>query len=280
MNTKKIIAAIDGLKYSESTEQYAVYLAKQCQGHLVGALMDDPAYTSYRIYDLVVNEGVSDKRLKKFEQKDKLLRAAAANDFEKACSKAGIEHSIHHDRNFALQELICESIYADLMVIDAKENLSHHAEKKPTRFIRDLLIDIQCPVMVVPQKFKPVQKIVLLYDAAPSSVHAIKMFSYLLPQLKQLPVEVVSVNPASTTLHLTDNRLMKEFMKRHYPKAKYTVTKGKAEDQIVKYLAQQENAIVVLGAYRRSAVSRWFKESMADVLMKEVALPLFIAHNK
>ena len=74
---------------------------------------------------------------------------------------------------------------------------------------------------------------------------------------------------------------MKEFMKRHYPKAKYIIKKGWAEEEIVKYLKEnQENTLVVLGAYQRGAVSRWFKESMADVLMKEVKQPLFIAHHK
>jgi len=74
---------------------------------------------------------------------------------------------------------------------------------------------------------------------------------------------------------------MKEFMKRHFPKAEYKVMKGWAEDAIVKYLKQEkQNALVVLGAYRRGTVSRWFRESMADILMKETKLPLFIAHNK
>ena len=69
-------------------------------------------------------------------------------------------------------------------------------------------------------------------------------------------------------------------MKRHYPKAKYIVTKGCAEDEIIKHLKQtSDNALVVIGAYRRGTVSRWFRESMADSLMKEVKLPLFIAHN-
>jgi hypothetical protein len=37
---------------------------------------------------------------------------------------------------------------------------------------------------------------------------------------------------------------------------------------------------VVLGAYQRSEVSRWFKTSMADILMRELNVPMFIAHNK
>ena len=278
---KKIIAAFDGLKYSESTRDYAIYLAKQTNTHLVGVFMDDSLYNSYKIYELIAKESVSEDKLKNFEAKDKATRYAAAENFEKGCQQSGLEYTVHHDRNIAIQELKHESIYTDLLIIDSKETLTHYTEKLPTHFIRDLLGDAQCPVLIVPQKYKPVQKIILLYDGEPSSVHAIKMFSYLLPQLKHLDTEVISVNPVTTTLHMPDNKLMKEFMKRHYPKAKYTVMKGWAEDEIVKHLKQtQENTLVVLGAYRRGTVSRWFRESMADTLMKEVKMPLFIAHNK
>ena len=276
---KKIIAAFDGLKYSESTSDYSIYLAKQTNTHLVGVFMDDQIYTSYKIYDLIAKEGVSEDKLKKFEAKDKATRAAAAENFEKACQQSGLEYTVHHDCNIAIQDLKHESIYADLLIIDSKETFTHYTEKLPIRFIRDLLGDAQCKVLIVPQKYKPVEKIILLYDGEPSSVHAIKMFNYLLPQLKQLETEVISVNQINTTLHMPDNKLMKEFLKRHYPKAKYTVMKGWAEDEIVKHLKQTtENALVVLGAYRRGTV-RWFRESMADSLMKEVKLPLFIAHN-
>lgn len=278
---KKIIAAFDGLKYSVSTKAYAISLAKQTHTHLTGVFMDDFTYTSYKIYELITQEGVSDSRLKKLEVKDNATRSAAADDFEKACQQEGLEYNIHHDRKIAIQELKHESIYADLLIIDSKETLTHYPEKLPTRFIRDILGDAQCPVLIVPQKYRPIKKVILLYDGEPSSVHAIKMFSYLLPHLKELDTEVISVNPTASSLHMPDNKLMKEFMKRHYPKAKYTVMKGMAEAKIVKYLKQQPgSSMVVLGAYRRGTVSRWFKESMADVLMKEVQSPLFIAHNK
>lgn len=277
---KKIIAAFDGLKYSESTRDYAIHLAKQTNAHLVGVFLNDPTYTSYKIYELVAKQGVSLDRLKKFEAKDKTTRDAAVKNFEKICQQPKLEYSIHRDRNIAIQELIHESIYADLLVIDSKETLTHYEEKLPTRFIRNLLSDAQCPVLIVPHKYKPFQKIVLLYDGGPSSVYAIKTFSYLLPELKTLKTDVITINPINKTLHLPDKRLMKEFMKRHFPKANYTVMKGWAEIEIVKYLkAQHENILVVSGAYRRGTVSRWFRESMADRLMKEVKLPLYISHS-
>jgi len=278
---KKIIAAFDGLKYSETTKDYAIYLAKQTSTHLVGIFMDDPLYRSFSIYELLVKQGVSEDKIKIYEEKDKNIRATAAKQFEEACQGSGLEYSIHHDRDIAIKELKHESIYADLLIIDSKETLTHYTENVPTRFIRDLLEDTQCPVLMVSKKFKPIRKLILLFDGEPSSVHAIKMFSYMLPQLKHLETEVISVNPGGNSLHMHDNKLMKEFMKRHYPKAKYKVMKGIAENEIVTHLKQEkENALVVLGAYRRGIVSRWFRESMADILMKEIKLPLFIAHNK
>lgn len=278
---KKIIAAFDGLKYAESTKQYGIYLAKQTNTHLVGVFLEDPTHTSYKIYDVLLEEENPEQKLKKLQSRDVETRRSAANDFEKSCQLSGIEYNVHHDHNLAIRDLKHESIYADLMVIHAGETLTHHPEKTPSRFIRDLLGDAQCPVLLVPSKFRPLEKIVLLYDGEPSSVHAIKMFSYLMPQFKHLPVEVVTVKPHQSTLHLPDQKLMKEFMKRHFPTAKYTVMKGFADDEMVKYLKQsREQALIVLGAYRRGTVSRWFRESMADILMKEVKLPLFIAHNK
>jgi nucleotide-binding universal stress UspA family protein len=73
---------------------------------------------------------------------------------------------------------------------------------------------------------------------------------------------------------------MKEFTKRHYPEAKYTVLHGEPETEIVNHLKDDgNNSLVVLGAYRRGVVSRWFRPSMADVLIHSINAPLFVAHK-
>ena len=279
---KKIIAAFDGLKFSESARDYAIQIAKQNGAHLVGVFLDDFTYHSYKIYELISDEGpIFEAKKKRLEKKDLQKRAIAVKSFENACQKAGLEYTLHRDRSIAIQELLHESIYADLLIIDIAETLTHYTEKVPTRFIRDLLSNTQCPVLVVPHKFKPIEKLVLLYDGEPSSVHAIKMLSYILPTLKQNHAEVLSVKAIKQTGHIPDNRLMKEFMKRRFPTAFFTVLKGLPEIELVNYLKNQKDSpLVVLGAYQRGMVSRWFRESMADVLMKDLKLPLFIAHNK
>jgi len=279
---KKIVAAFDGLKFSESTGKYAINMAKQTGAHLVGVFLEDFTYNSYKIYDLVnAKGGVIGSARKKFDKKDVKTRGTAVHHFETCCQDAGLEYSIHRDRNVAIKELIHESIFADLVIIDSSETLSHHTEHIPTDFIRDLLIHIHCPILVVPHHFKPVERLVILYDGAPTSVHAAKMFTCTLDPLKNLPTEIVSVNPARATLHVPDNKLMKEYTKRHFPDASYTVLKGLPEAEILDYLKKQgAGSLVILGAYQRGMISRWLRASLADVLMKDLKLPLFIAHNK
>ena len=78
---KKIIAAFDGLKYSVSTRDYAVYLARQTNTHLVGVFMDDQMYMSYNIYELLVKKHVPENKLKIYEEKDRATRDAAVKNF-------------------------------------------------------------------------------------------------------------------------------------------------------------------------------------------------------
>ncbi|MDZ4793959.1 MAG: universal stress protein [Bacteroidota bacterium] len=278
---KKFLAVFDGYKMSKSTLDYAIQMAQAINANLVGVFLDEFIYRTYSVTKIIKTYENYDSVIKKLDAKDKVKRDKAVIEFQKACEKAKITFSIHRDTNIALQELKHESMFADLIIINEYETFTKYKEKLPTRFIKDLLGDVQCPVLVVPNVFKEVNKIVLLYNGGPSALYALKMFSYLFGNFKDLPVVVYTVNDRMDNDRLPDNKLMKEFIKNHFPKATYTITQGYAEEQILAYLRKhKENELVVLGAYHRSELSRWFKTSMGDILMKELDMPLFIAHSK
>ncbi len=278
---KKFLAVFDGYKMAQSTMDYAIWLTKASNAHLVGIFLDEFIYRSYSVYSVVTTAIDPEEKMRELDEKDKTRRDESVHQFKIACKKAGVNFSVHRDKSIAIQELKHESMFADLVIINEYETFTRQTEDSPTDFIKDLLGDVQCPVLVVPKEFKPINKIVLLYDGRPSSLYAIKMFSYLFGALRELPVEVCTVKDHYIgSLRVPDNRLMKEFIDRHFTATTYTVTKGNAEEQITSYLAAyKENQLVVLGAYLRSEMSRLFKTSMADILMKELDTPLFIAHK-
>ncbi|MGZ8536735.1 MAG: universal stress protein [Flavisolibacter sp.] len=279
---KKFIAAFDGLRFSEANMDYAIFLAKHCNAHLVAIFLEDFTRHSYSVADIMEYEGKSlDSHITELNEKDKEERDGIIEVFVNACRKAELNHSIHRDKNIALHELLHESVYADLLIINVTETLTRFEESVPTRFIRDLLNDVQCPVLITPANYKPIDNLIMLYDGEPSSVYAVKASSYLFDPIKKFETEVITVNGVEDSLHVPENKLVKEFMKRHFPKAQFVVLKGIAEDEIVKYLRlKKRDAIVVTGAYRRGRVSRLFRPSMADLLMQHLKMPLFIAHNK
>lgn len=277
---KKFIAAIDGLKFSESTALYATRLANLSKAHLTGILLDDWTHHSYKIYELVSNTASIGQKKEELDELDMKTRQESAQKFQQLCTEVDIEFNLHRDRNFAIQELLHESIYADLLFIDGKETFMAYEENQPTKFMRTLMANVECPVFIAPLQYESIKKVVLLYDGEPSSVYAVRMFSYLLPSLKSQHIEVITVQPGEDQLSLPDKRLMTEFMDRHFATAEYKILRGLPEETIMDYLKHEPaGTLVVLGAYRRGMVSRWFRPSMADILMKSLHLPLFIAHR-
>lgn len=276
---RKISAAFDGLKFSQGTLDYALYLAGENKAMLSGIFLEDFLYHSYDAFPLV--KAGKKEALSALKDKELSKRVQAERDFENASKKEGLDYIVHRDKGFAVMDLLKETVYSDLLLIGANETLDRVDEKKPSVFLQELLEGAQCPVLIVPSNYYPIKKLVFLYDGRPSSIFAIKMFGYLLPSLQRLPVEIVTVSAEKNENELPEDILIKEFLKLNYPAASVHHLTGDADERIPAYIKDiPENTLVVLGAYERGPVSRWFRTSMADRLLKEVKKPLFIAHYK
>jgi len=278
---KKIIVALDGLKLSEPAVQYAVAIAASQQAHLVGVFLDDVTYHSYKVYELTGTAAAMQAEQAELEAGDVRKRATAVAYFTAACNNAPVNYSVHHDRNFPLEELLHESIFADLLIIEARETLANYAERPPSGFVKDLLAAAHCPVLVVPHQYRSLQQACLLYDGRATSVFAIRMFCYFFAGFQIPDIEVISVNKPGHSSHVPDNRLLKEFMKRHIPHARYTVLKGDPDVEIHQHLqAQDGHTLLVLGDSHRNMVSRWFRPAMSHLLLTSLRMPLFFARAK
>lgn len=129
---KKIIVAIDGLKFSDSTVQYAVHLSRETNTHLVGIFLDDYTYHSFKIYELVSKSGgVDEVKHRRLEKADEAIRNQSVHYFIKACKDAGVNYSIHHDTSIALHELLHESVYADLLIVNKRKRLHIMKNQSP-----------------------------------------------------------------------------------------------------------------------------------------------------
>ena len=277
---KKITAAFDGLKYNKATAAYAQAIAAADEALLSGVFLEDFLYHSFNFLDMVGETAIPGGKLKQLRDADKQTRANARSIFKESCITQNISYTIHEDTTFALQDLLKESIYTDLLVMGMDETLTHYPETRPTSFIRNTLAGIQCPVLLVPLSYTPIQKVILLYDGSLSSVYAIRMFHHMLRWLGSISTCVLYVSKKAEQA-LPEDTLMREFIESHYPNALYLTLQGDVEEMILNYLQKEKpGTLVVLGAYQRSSVSRLFRPSLADRLMEVLDLPLFVAHQK
>lgn len=274
---KQVIVALDGLNFSASAVKYAALLASSANASLTGVFLDDITYHSYRVYNLLNEEGINENTLKELSDKDAQIRKEAVKKFEKICDHAKIKYKERHDRNIALEELLTESIYTDLLVLDRKEAFWKKEEKIPGSFLKSVLNNMECPALVVPSSYKVFNKLIFLYDGRPPSVRAIKAFSYLLDNYYKLSLEILTVKQSENYPDLSGKYLMSEWIKKYFSQASFKVLQGDSEGAIIEYAkAQKNNALFILGARQRGIVSHWLRESMAEVLIQKVQAPLFI----
>jgi nucleotide-binding universal stress UspA family protein len=276
---KKIIAAFDGLKYSDSTEQYVLEMARKSNVKLYGVFLEDLTYHSYTLSDMISADDVDTIKADYLQKFDADTRENSVKIFGQHCEDAGIVHATHRDKNIAIQELLHESLFADLVVIQNNETFTHYTEKAPTKFISELLERTECPVMIVPPVYKKPEKVIFLYDGEPSSIHAIKMYAYLFPN-ESLKTELVTVKKHKDDHVIPDSHMLREWLNLNYPGTKLNVLPGNAGEEIIDYLREQvENVLVVLGGYSRGSISRMIHRSLADFLISKVDTPVFIAHK-
>ena len=193
---KKIILALDGLRLSESAMDYAIFISKEFDAYIVAAFLEEAAYFSQPVgHDIWwPYYGTSEAhRIFAISKKDEATRNESVKKLQAKFESEGVHFSIHKDRYLALHSLLMESHFADMIIIDAEASFSNFDKTKPSHFIRNLLSEASCPIMLVPKKFKPVERFVFAFDGSPSSAYAIRLFTYLFPNVPKQELEIVTV---------------------------------------------------------------------------------------
>jgi hypothetical protein len=197
--------------------------------------------------------------------------------FKEACGRRSAYCNIHRDRGVPAREIISESRFADVLVIDPCTSFKRQYEGAPTGFVRDILKEAECPVIISPERFTGVDELIFTYNGGKSAVFAIKQFTYLFPQLRDKKVTIVRVN-GDGQWEDQDMYNFKEWLQSHYSSISFDVLKGDADSRLFSYLLQRKNIFTVMGAYGRNALSQFFRKSQADLLIKTMSQPIFISH--
>lgn len=278
--SNKILAVFDGTKYSAGASKYAIEIAKATNSMLVGIFIQDMRYLNFTYAYAWDQPFIDFAAIETSQQEEKDKITLNIQLFHENCNAQGVKHKVHLDKGVPLQEVLRESIFADLIILDSHTSFFAMGESDMNPFLKDLLVDSRCPVLIVPHDYTYFDSATICYDGSPSSVHATKAFAYLFPEINDMPLTVVSVNENSSN-HIKDGTNYKDLLHAHFNNVHYEVLSGRnPEEELIGYLKDKaNNSIVVMGSYGRNAISRMLHQSVSNRVIKEVKAPVFIAHQ-
>jgi hypothetical protein len=278
---QKILLAIDARELDMNSLEFACYLGQLTNSKVTGVFLENlvadqklvlrPAYGS-RYPDWEIKESSP-----KFQEKMKKIKANIAL-FRETCEKKAVRHDMHRDQGVPKLEIIYETRFADLLVMPAGMSFKKWDEGVPTHFIKTVLKDSECPVIVAPEKFQGIDEIVFAYDGSRSSAFAIRQFTYLFPLLSDKKVTVLQANKKGEWPADEKNNIQ-DWLSHHYSSVGFETLKGDADEKLSMYLFRKKNVFIVMGAFGRNALSMFFKQSSAELLMQLITQPVFIAHH-
>jgi hypothetical protein len=214
----------------------------------------------------------------RFIEQEKEMVHKSQQLFIQACEDAGLRHQVHsHAFEWNREVIEKESRYADLVVLSGELFCRDVPDRQPNYFMEETLHLAECPVVVVPQNFRAIERITIAFDGKKESMFAVRQFANLFPDLLELPTDIVHIKNDADD-EIPDRGLLLEYTKAHFDAQYTSKLHFDPKRYFASWLDEKKNVFLVTGSFSRSPFSNTLKESFSTEIIKRHGCPIFIAH--
>lgn len=232
-------------------------------------------------YELIASASyvpIADPYLKVREHERDLVNKNKAL-FASECQALHIkQHTHENDERWDKTLFAKESRFSDLVVLSGELFCEDGGTRQPNMFLQEALHTSECPVMVVPEEYKPVQHLIIAYDGSKDSLYSIKQFCYLFPQYTDLPTEIVFVKDEPSE-EMPDLENLKQFTRLHFSSMGFSKLHFRAANYFATWIGEKSSVMLITGSFGRNAFSYMTKRSFAEQIIADHGMPVFIAHT-
>jgi hypothetical protein len=278
---ENILLVLDGTKPDKPTLEFACYIAgitrSKIQGLLGGKIKEHELPMRRELFALPYVETIVAGDI---PENQRIMNSIHENEewFGKACAYRDVNYSIRSQHKISVADVIRESRFADMLIINPEMSISSEREGSPTRFVKEILAGAECPVLLSPYSFDGISEIAFSYDGGEASIFAIKQFMHLFPELNSKTVSVIQIS-GNDEQPVKENEKIMQLLNAHYSTVKFVYLTGNPENELFNYLLGKTELFVVMGAFGRNPVSNLLRRSTAELSLKTINLPFFITHN-
>ena len=175
-------------------------------------------------------------------------------------------------KEVSLKKLIDLSSDADCIVADSHDDFRKYS-------LKDIMAEVKCPICLISVNATKIKTAILLYDGSDDALKQIENTKDKIMKLCKKKTYLVTINEKKKMKKKHRESLLQKLEKRFSDLEIVSLT-GKVEKKLLEFLDDHtENAMVVMGAYGRSAISLLFKPSLSNVVLSQTRTSLFIAHD-
>ncbi|MDR3714232.1 MAG: universal stress protein [Puia sp.] len=293
---EKILVAIDSQCMDEATVAFACQLAKLTQSKLTGVFLEEPEMEDAIFLSRGKDSYVDSVEIREAGEEDPdrvSVRRGNMDLFRELAEENNVQVCIHLDKGVPIEELVAESRFSDVLIVNAATSFSDMDENVPTGFVKNVLHDAGCPVIISPEQFDGVDNIVFCYDGSKSAVFAMKQFTYLFPELKSRRVKVIYLND-ETAFTEEEVQRVAEWIRHHYNNdVEWVISNEEAKEALFDFLVKKGSDFVVMGAYGKGLLASFFRpggngknkggwgdewDEEEGEGLRTAALPIFVSH--
>lgn len=273
---KRILIALEEYDYSKTALNYAVRLAPGHDCHLTGLSILDISSIEKSVGPIPIGGTYyAQKEGKLRTEEEQKLAEKLIQEFEQQCQERKIPFQIITRAGSPEDIIIDESKYHDLLIMGQKSSFRYGDEKdKDLQHI--VMSQGICPVLIIPETYRDINRILLCYDGYNQSTKAIHQFM----QLKiyggsKFILFHVNDDPAIGEKLLTP---MSEYLKIWDISFEQACLSGHPKDVILNYVIENDIDLLVLGAYGYQGILKFFFGSTTEKLIGKGERPVFIYH--
>jgi nucleotide-binding universal stress UspA family protein len=270
--TTQVLTCIDGSNYLESVCQHAAWMAKgeRAPIHLLNVqapFQDWPAPTTYA--DAIGMAGLMDQ-FAELEAAHKKLELQRSNlvikHAEGMLQASGLTYTVAQPVG-ALVDTVAERADAETVIVIGKRG--EHAEYAVEHLGSNLERVVRVatgPVLVVSPRFRPIRRVLLAYDGGGNSYKALEYVMHH-PIFADVECHVLGIGHDDESL---DQHLHKAvgLLTQANRTAVLAHIDGDPAGVIQDYIVQHDIDMLLMGAYRHSALRRWFIGSTTNELLQ------------
>jgi len=275
----KLLLVVDqGINAGNVLDQ-AFALAKKNDAVLTGVFVQDLTLVDY--YTVLGGEPVYYEHtfqiIKDSLSESEKKTIDLINYFVDQCKKANVRFKVHFDKGDPVEEVVNETMFADLLLMGYR-SYNTFASDSDQLVVKQLLSRSRCPILLLPENARLFESVALCYDGSESSMRAIDEYYHTFkPACANWDHYLVRVFDQADTIVPAEEGLI-EILQLRFPKLNWVDLVGKPKEEIPYFASQKGDPLVVMGAYGKSGIARFFSGSTADHLLKSGALQAFITH--